>query len=740
MGEMLITGHTTAERIRIEQDFDSLLEISERCKTSEHIQLVRKAFEVADEAHKEQRRKTTGEPYIHHPIAVAKIIGKLGLGPKTIAAALLHDVVEDNPAYTLDFIKETFGGEIATMVDGLTKIPEARTNADESVQIATFRHLLRTIPTNIRTVFVKIADRLHNMNTMEGMHPRTQQVKASEALQVYVPIAKRLGLYSIKNQLEDLSFKYINSEIYNSIESEVLRTAPQRDMVFEDLQKKIDRILAKENNIDYEIKRRQKSNYSAYKLMQNKNLPFSDIEEFMSLRIVFQPNGLQSERIQAWSIYSLITDELTNNNSMLKDYTHEIMLNGYRALHCTLLGCNHQWIQVQILSRRWELISESGFIIDRQYTENNIRESKLGEWIESLNDSLESATTNKEFLQAIETDMFVSPIQCFTPKGKIINLPTNATVLDFAFHVHTDLGLHCAAAIVNFKRVGRDYKLKNSDRVEIVTKPDQLPESNWMQIVITPKARNSLKNFYKKEEQKQMERGRLIFQETIDLQGIELEQSLLQKIYHSLNTNSEDELYQKIGAKVLTVNDLQREIRRFTRKSWLPRFFGSAEEEVDSKPLEINPKKPFFLDDTIDESRYSLASCCNPIGGDRSIAFKSPRGLIIIHRTKCAEAQRISATHGKKIAQVEWAPNMKRTFLTKIKIDGYDRDNLLSDVLAHLKRFEHINLRAVDMKGNEGVFTGIFSLQVKNSDYLKAIIKDISQVEDIKEVVRLEKI
>ncbi|MEN9444435.1 MAG: hypothetical protein RIS47_1325 [Bacteroidota bacterium] len=740
-------AHTPEEQAEIEKGFDELMDNSARRLNYEEVKLIRKAFVMANTAHQGQRRKTTREPYIHHPIAVAKIVAELGLGPKTIAAALLHDVVEDCKDYTIDTIKESFGNDIAVMVDGLTNIPESKTENGqdseaneerlESVQMLTFRHLLETIPTNIRIVYIKIADRLHNLQTMEGMPVRTQQVKASEALQVYVPFAKRLGLYTVKNQLEDLSFQYINPDVFTPLKDEIKASEPTRHEELDLLRASITTILVREK-FEFEIKYRERSIFSAYKLMQSKDITFSELEEFSAIRVVFEPNGYQSERMQAWGIYSAITEDLQSHSQQLKDYTHAYMLNGYRALHFSILSKKQNWIQIQVLSKRWELISEKGFIIDRQYTEDNIQNSQLGEWVNMLRDDMGTVKNVHDFFKNIQNNFYITPIQCFTPKRRLVNLPEGATVLDFAFQVHSGLGLECQGAIVNFKQVGRDYVLQNSDRVEVTRNQNQRPDKTWLDMVKTTRATEVLKSYFRKEDQRTIQEGKNLYLEMLELLNVEVTTVFHQRMVSGLKCINLDDLYLKLGAKRITISELQREIKRLNKKNWMPKILSF--NQGSTATIDFDPKKPFLINGALEISEYILADCCNPIAGDRAFAFKPKSGPIIIHRNLCTVVQHISASSSKQITSVEWSPTMMRTFVTKISLKGHDRDNLVAEVLGTIRSFADSKLVAVHIDSDAGVFEGSLKLWVQNSTTLKAIIAQIQQIEGIKEVNRLEKI
>lgn len=736
----------------IQQEFQLLIDDYLASTHRKKVEIIEKAFHFANKAHKGIRRRS-GEPYILHPLAVARIVAKeLGLGSTSICAALLHDVVEDTD-YTVEDIQNLFGEKIASIVDGLTKIAGGVFGEKASQQAENFRKLLLTMSEDIRVILIKIADRLHNMRTLQSMPAQKQYKIAGETQYIYAPLAHRLGLFAIKTELEDLSFLYEHPETYHEIEAKLESTQEERNILYKEFSTPIKDKL---KNIGYhfEISARVKSIYSIWNKMQTKNIPFEDIYDLLAMRIIFDKENqtIAEERESCWLIYSAITSLYKPHPERTRDWVSTPKANGYEALHVTVMGPDGYWIEVQIRSRRMDDIAEKGFAAHWKYKigkgENNEEESELDKWLKTIKELLENPEPNAiDFLDTFKLNLFASEIFVFTPKGDIKTLPQNSTALDFAFYLHSDLATHCIGAKVNHKLVPLSYQLKAGDQVEIITSKKQQPLPEWINFVNTARAKSKIKNIFKKEYKTFTKKGEKQIEESLSEIGIDLKrEENLDKILQEFKINNKEDLFYKLGKGKINIEDVKKLFKTKTQsrlvKYWKLQFFNNSsnkkQEQEEKKPQSIDKKKTLKLTDNDAGTVYKMAECCNPIPGDDAIGFISDNESIIVHKRYCPMAMKLKANFGERIISAEWATHKVLSFPTIIEIKGIDSVGVLSRILKVISDEHAVNMHKVDVETSDGIFGGKIHVYVHDVEDVNNLCMNMLRVSGVESVKRVD--
>ncbi|WP_251623183.1 RelA/SpoT family protein [Odoribacter lunatus] len=715
------------EQELIKEAFEELLTVLRKDTTEEEKQRIRQAFEFANEAHKGIKRRS-GEPYILHPIAVARIAAKeIGLGTKSVIAALLHDVVEDTD-YTLEEIGEIFGAKIASLVDGLTKIREIM-GGDTSLQAESFRKMILTLADDVRVILIKIADRLHNMRTLASM-PEHKQVKiASETLYIFAPLAHRMGLHAIKTELEDLSLKYEHPEEYKVIAQKIEAYHREYTGLFDKFIAPIRESLDK-NGYEYTITARTKSVYSVWYKMQRRNISFDEIYDLLAVRIVFKPTPSQPEKWQCWNIYSLITDLYSPNPERLRDWVSVPKANGYEALHLTVMGPSGQWFEVQIRSERMDEIAEKGLAAHWKYkAENGEGNSELDNWLAGIKELLEQPNSNAlAFLDEFKLNLYAKEIRVFTPRGHMKTLPKGATALDFAYDIHTEIGNTCIGAKVNHKLVAMSHKLQSGDQVEILTSEKQHPQEEWFDFVITAKARSHIDDYFKKNRREAIKRGERIFEKIVKDLKLSLTAELMRKILTALKLQNKEELYLKLCLGTITQEELAKELKKrmenWFAKYWRLQFFKNEREERE---------KEEYKDE--ENADVVISSCCNPIPGDDVVGMDI-EGKVQIHKRKCPEAIRLLASYGNKIVPIAWENYHITSFVAVILVRGIDRMGVVNEITKIISGEVGINMKMIHFETKDGIFEGVIQLCVHNTRDVNSLITKISGVKGVENTMR----
>ena len=691
----------------INQAFHELLNDYLNTKHRKKVEIITKAFNFANQAHKGIKRRS-GEPYIMHPIAVASIVcNEIGLGSTSICAALLHDVVEDTD-YTVEDIENIFGPKIAQIVDGLTKISGGIFGDRASAQAENFKKLLLTMSNDIRVILIKIADRLHNMRTLGSMLPNKQYKIAGETLYIYAPLANRLGLYKIKTELENLSFKYEHPEEYAEIEEKLNATAAERDKVFNDFTAPIRTQLDK-MGLKYRILARVKSIYSIWNKMQTKHVPFEEIFDLLAVRIIFEPRNIEEELNDCFDIYVSISKIYKPHPDRLRDWVSHPKANGYQALHVTLMGNNGQWIEVQIRSERMNDVAEQGFAAHWKYKEGggSEDEGELEKWLKTIKEILDDPQPDAiDFLDTIKLNLFASEIFVFTPKGELKTMPQNSTALDFAFSLHTDIGSHCIGAKVNHKLVPLSHKLQSGDQVEILTSKSQRVQPQWEVFATTARARAKIAAILRKERKANQKIGEEILNEFLKKEEIRPEEAVIEKLRKLHNAKNEEELLAAIGSKTIILGEADKnELKEKQTSNWkkyLTFSFGNNKEKQEEKePQEkekINPKQVLKLTEESLQKKYIMAECCHPIPGDDVLGYVDENDRIIIHKRQCPVAAKLKSSYGNRILATEWDTHKELSFLVYIYIKGIDSMGLLNEVTQVISRQLNVNIRKLTIE------------------------------------------
>ena len=736
-------GYTAEDEALIKEKWDDLLLSCTRiCKNDEDWNLIKRAFFLAKEAHEGVRRRS-GEPYLLHPIAVAKIvIEEIGLGVKSVVAALLHDVVEDTE-YTVEDMERIFGPKIASMVDGLTKMSGVF-NADTSEQAEYFRKVLLTLSDDVRVILIKIADRLHNMRTLGSM-PLNKQIKITgETIYLFAPLAYRLGLYSIKSELEDLCMKYRFPQQYAEITRKLQESEASRKEFIDKFNAPIIAALNRDN-INYEISGRVKSVYSIWSKMQRKQISFEEIYDLFAIRIVFKPLPFPSEKTQCWQIYSTITDIYTPKPDRLRDWISMPKANGYEALHSTVMGPDGVWVEVQIRTQRMEDIAERGFAAHWKYKHATISqdEDEFDKWLKQIRAALNSPTENAvDFLDNFKLSLYTSEIVVFTPKGEARKMPYGATALDFAYDIHSKIGNNAISAKINHKLEPITTQINSGDQIEIITADTARPKPEWLDVVTTAKAKQAIKSFLKRERQNNIERGMQMLDERMKSLNVKLSGRVLRKIVPIYDCSNKEELYSKIGAGIVTLENLDKALK-VNAKSKILKFWTlfipkKEEDEADDSSSTEGDIKPSAAEASA-EPQFEIAECCKPIPGDKVIGYRDPAsGKIIVHKATCDELNRLAAQYGKNIVkeEIKWSQHKAMSYLVTTELRGIDRQGLLLDLAKVVTNDFNINIREVNIHSHDGIFEGSVSLYVKDAESLNAVMDKLRQIKGIETIKR----
>ncbi len=729
-----------AEKKAIAQEYKELLRISYQSLTDDDKKLIRKAFDVAVEAHKEQRRKS-GEAYIFHPIAVAKIVAsQIGLGATGIASALLHDVVEDTDI-TISDIEKMFNPKIAKIVEGLTKIPKVKNDQEISLQAENFRKMLLTLNDDVRVILIKIADRLHNMQTMDGMVDYKQAKIASETLYIYAPLAHRLGLYNIKTQLEDLGLKYTEPEVYADIVSKIKETKEEQDAYI----KSISDVLSKsmlEEGIDFIIKGRPKSIYSIRRKMKAQGVSFDEVYDKFALRIIYKSN-LHDEKFLAWKIYSVVTDHYRPSPSRLRDWISSPKSTGYEALHITVMGPMGRWVEIQVRSERMDEIAEKGYAAHYKYKNNTTEENSLEIWLNQLKEALENSNNNAvDFVEDFKLNLYAKEIYIFTPKGEIKSLPKGATSLDFAFSIHSEIGVKTRGTKVNGKLVPLNYILNSGDQVEIITSQNQKPTIQWLDYVTTARAKNKIKNVLNENIKKIGEDGREILTRKLRHLKITLNETSINELVNFFKLQTSLDLFYRVGIGAIENQQLRDYAAQ--KSNTLVNFFKKTIKRSpstnDEKVHKNDDNKKFdLLVFGTEQSKleYKLSPCCNPIPGDNVFGFVTINEGIKVHKTDCPNAISLQSNFAYRIVQAKWIDSTQEEFNAILKITGMDVMGLTNELTKVISNQMHVNIQSISLNTDAGIFNGQITVVVQNNMILKKLIENIKTVDGIDKVTRV---
>ena len=732
--------YTEDEKAELNKRYRNLLKNTYQSLSDDDKKMIRKAFDLAVEAHAPQRRKTTNEPYIYHPIAVAKIVAdEIGLGAVSITAALLHDVVEDTE-YTLTDIERLFGETIARIVDGLTKISHVKKEKDVSMQAENFRKMLLTLHDDVRVILIKIADRLHNMQTMEGMPLKNQLKTSSETLFIYAPLAHRLGLYNIKEELEDLGLKYTEPEVYNDIKNKIEESKEEQENYINAFKKTIGKAL-QEAGLNFEINGRLKSIFSIRRKLVKQNVSFEEVYDRFAIRVVYKTDK-KNEKFLAWKIYSIVTDYFTPNPNRMRDWISQPRVTGYEALHVTVMGPEGKWVEVQIRSERMHEIAEKGYAAHHKYKNGDIEERGLESWLDKLKNSLENPDSDAvNFVEEVKLNLFSKEIYVFTPKGQLKSLPKNATALDFAFSVHSEVGYHCRGTKVNNKLVPLNHVLSSGDQVEIITSESQKPRSNWLNFVITSRAKKEIKQALNHEIKEVAEEGKAILKRKLKHLKINFDDKITVEMVNYFKEKTSLDLFYKFGAGTLDNTDLKKFVS--SRSNTIVNFFRNKIRKSGTDPiksindLEIKYDQLVFgnNDETL---KYTMSKCCNPIPGDTVFAFTSINEGLKIHKKNCPNAINMQARYAHRILPARWIDSSLIEHKVSLKITGIDDMGLVNQITQVITAMK-VNMKGLSFDTNPGVFTGNIDIVVLNLKRVNEIIKKLKSIKGIDKVSRVIK-
>nr|WP_314784785.1 bifunctional (p)ppGpp synthetase/guanosine-3',5'-bis(diphosphate) 3'-pyrophosphohydrolase [uncultured Capnocytophaga sp.] len=723
------------ENKAIAREYKELLRISYQTLSDEDKKLIRLAFDTAVDAHKDQRRKS-GEPYIFHPIAVAKIVAsQIGLDAVAIASALLHDVVEDTD-YTIEDIERLFGNTVAHIVEGLTKISSMSRENDISLQAENFRKLLLTMNDDVRVILIKIADRLHNMQTMDSMAEYKQAKIASETLYIYAPIAHRIGLYNIKTELEDLALKYTDPERYNSILNKMEESKEEQQEYIEAFTKIVETSLTQQK-IDYSIKGRPKSIYSIYRKMESQGVSFEEVYDKFAIRIIYKSEPAE-EKFLAWKIYSIVTDHFRPNPTRLRDWISSPKSTGYEALHITVMGPKGKWVEVQIRSERMHEIAEKGYAAHFKYKHGDQKEEGIEMWLNRLQEIFENSEANAvDFVEDFKLNLYSKEIFVFTPNGEIKSLPKGATPLDFAFYIHTGVGLKTRGAKVNNKLVPLNYVLKSGETVEIITAENVKPTKNWLNYATTAKARSKIKNALKEETKTVAAEGKEILVRKLKQLKITLNEEVMNEMVSYFKTKTSLDIYYQAGTGEISNQMLKDFVSHRTS------FFGLFKNKAVKKSTDEPIYSPNVHYDSIvfgkeEESLdYTFSKCCNPIPGDPIFGFVTINEGVKVHKKTCPNAISMQSNYAYRIIQAKWVKSDERDFKVSLKISGIDRDGLISDISKVILDSKFVKLTNINIDTEGNVFSGKVSISINNNATLKKLMQDIKNIKGVDKVNRL---
>nr|WP_294943711.1 bifunctional (p)ppGpp synthetase/guanosine-3',5'-bis(diphosphate) 3'-pyrophosphohydrolase [uncultured Mucilaginibacter sp.] len=726
-----------AEKTEILKRYRALLRASKSTLQKGDKRMIRKAFDMALESHKDMRRKS-GEPYIYHPIAVAQIAAEeIGLGTTSIVCALLHDVVEDTDV-TLEDIELEFGKKVAKIIDGLTKISGVF-DTNSSLQAENFRKMLLTLADDVRVILIKLADRLHNMRTMEFM-PRDKQLKlSSETVYLYAPLAHRLGLYAIKSELEDLSMKYMERETYSFIKAKLNEKKTEREKFIRDFVEPVKKVVA-DQDLHADIFGRPKSIHSIWNKMKKKSIPFEEVYDLFAIRIILDSTP-ESEKADCWKAYSIITDLYRPNPDRLRDWISSPKANGYESLHTTVMGPRGQWVEVQIRTKRMNEIAEKGFAAHWKYKESS-SDSGLDQWVQKVRDMLKNPDSNAlDFLDDFKMNLFSDEIFIFTPKGALIQLPLNATALDFAFEIHTDVGASCIGAKVNHKLVPLSYKLQNGDQVEIITSGKQTPKEDWLNFVVTAKAKAKIKSALKEEKRKIAEDGKEILERKLKSLKITYNSENIHKLSYFFKLTSTQDLFYNVAKGLIDMKDLKE--------------YQASEKVIENKPqdkietdqlqslvrsIKTKDSDVLLFGEDLQKIDYKLSNCCNPIPGDDVFGFVTVSDGIKIHRTNCPNAAKLMANYGYRIVKAKWTKQLELAFLTGMRIRGIDEVGLINKLTTVISNDFKVNIRSITVDSDNGIFEGSIMIYVNDTEHLNNLTKKILQIKGITSVERFDSV
>lgn len=723
------------EKVDIENAYVDLIKSVKVELDEDDLKFIRKAFDVSVDAHKEMRRKS-GEPYIFHPIAVAKICAEeIGLGATSIACALLHDTVEDTDI-TLDDIESLFGLKTRKIIDGLTKM-YGIFDLSKSAQAENFRKMLLTIPEDIRVILVKLADRLHNMRTLGSMRNDKQLKIASETSYLYAPLAHRLGLYGIKSDLEDLSLKYTNSEEYKDIEQKLQKSSEVRERFIRQFSVPIKEALDK-HNIKYSIKGRTKSIHSIWNKIHNKNVAFEEIYDVFAIRIIIDA-APELEKTECWKTYSLVTDFYRPNPDRLRDWVSHPKQNGYESLHTTVMSPTGKWVEVQIRTVRMDEIAEKGLAAHWKYKENKEEKSGFDQWISQIRELIESKDSDAlDFIDDFKLNLFSDEIFVFTPNGELKSLPSNATALDFAFEVHSEVGAKCIGAKVNHKLVPLSYQLKSGDQIEILTSNKQKPKKDWLNYVVTSKAKSKIKSSLKEDQKQIAADGKEILLRKFNSLKIELTELNLKELLKLYNFSEHTEMYVQIANGKLDLSKIKPliqkggELKHGSVTQTIKESFETLYKKVTSK------KEELIIGDSNDRLDYKLAPCCNPIPGDDVFGFITINDGIKVHRNNCPNAKQLRANYAYRILKTKWKSQETTAFLTGVKFSGMDNVGLVNQITSFISNEKNVNMKSISFESEGGVFEGKIMLYVDDKQHLNHLITHLKKFEGIQKVDRIE--
>jgi len=742
------------EKQDILKAYKKLLRSTKRHEAKGDLKMIRKAFDVALDAHKDMRRKS-GEPYIYHPIAVAEIVtSEIGLGAKSIVCALLHDTVEDTDL-TVEDMNRMFGDKVAHIIDGLTKLSSVLDiQEDKSLQAENFRKMLLTMSSDIRVILIKLADRLHNMRTLGSMRRDKQLKIASETMFIYAPLAHRLGLYAIKTELEDLSFKYIEPDLYDLIINKLRDTARQRTRFINKFSFPIINSL-NEAGIDYEIKGRTKSVYSIARKMKAQGVPFEEVYDIFAIRIILNCE-MDNEKSNTWKAYSIVTDHYVPNPGRFRDWVSKPKSNGYESLHTTVMSNGGKWVEVQIRTRRMDDVAEKGLAAHWKYKDSNKGvgqsapvESGFESWLNQIRELLESPDPDAiDFIDDFKLNLFAEEIFVFTPSGEVRTLPADATSLDFAFEIHTEVGMRCIGAKVNGKLNPLSHNLKSGDQVEVLTSNKQKPKEDWLTFVVTAKAKSKIKQALKEENRKVAMDGKEILERKLKQMKITLDNELTNNLHKHFKVKTSQDLFIQIAKKVIEFRDIKTFIESSRNASkWynlLKNRITRTENRESSVPTE-KPSRPRAKDkgDTVvigdanQQMDYVMAKCCSPIPGDDVFGFVTIGEGIKIHRTNCPNAIHIRSNYAYRVVPAAWANKDEHTsFGTSILITGIDDVGLVNAITTVISKDLNVNMKSIGFESNDGVFEGHIKVLVQGIHHLNNLITNLKKVEGIKKIVR----
>lgn len=700
---------------------------------------MRTAFEMAAEAHQTMRRKS-GEPYILHPLAVAQIcVEEIGLGIRSTICALLHDTVEDTDI-TLEDVEHEFGSEIARIIDGLTKISNV-VDTNSTQQAENFKKILLTLTDDPRVILIKLADRLHNMRTLDGMRRDKQLKIASETIYIYAPLAHRLGLYNIKTEMEDLSMKYMEPDAYKDIARKLAETKRERSRYINEFIKPIKEKMEKSDFTSFEIYGRPKSIHSISNKMKKKGVSFEEVYDLFAIRIIIDAPA-EKEKEDCWKAYSIITDMYSPSPERLRDWLSNPKSNGYEALHTTVMGPQGKWVEVQIRTKRMNEIAEKGLAAHWKYKEGSDNEDRFDQWFKNIREVLNNQESSSlDFLQDFKSSFLAEEIYVYTPKGDVKMLPLGATALDFAFGVHSDVGVRCIGAKVNHKLVPIAHKLRSGDQIEIITSSKQKPSEDWLGFVVTAKARNRIKDALKEEKRKIADEGKYVIQRKLEQMGVAYDLTNIDVLTQYFKQPSHLEFYYKVASKIIDLKDL-KEVPTHGDRFELPKPAKvAAEPKPAYDPTKNLPGKDselIIFGESSDKIVYTLANCCKPIPGDDVFGFVSTGKGLIIHRTSCPNATRLLSNFGHRVVKTKWAKNKEISFLTGIKIIGVDDVGAVSKILSLVSGEMKLNISAITIEAKEGVFEGNIRLFVRDKDELDLLVAGLLKLPGIEKVERYD--